>query len=199
MDGNNSTCPICAKGHLTQKKESDDVKFGDERVIVDGLLFSICDACGSEVTSPEESRHNKRLILEKKKQLDGFLSGKEIRMIRKECGITQQEASKIFGGGEAAFSKYENGDLVQSTAMDRLLRVAYAIPEAYRWLASFAGVISDGNTDIVKNIINTTFDTTDTKPTHKMLSVEHREVLSWGGTYNEAANMSVNCNAAESA
>jgi HTH-type transcriptional regulator/antitoxin MqsA len=54
-------------------------------------------------------------------------------------GLTQETASKIFGGGENAFSKYESGKVAQSAAMDRLLRLAYEFPFVFHWLMAFSG------------------------------------------------------------
>jgi len=44
-----------------------------------------------------------------------------------------------------AFSKYENDDVMQSDAMDRLIRLAYTIPEAYKSLLDKAALSNDRN------------------------------------------------------
>lgn len=70
----------------------------------------------------------------------GLLTGEEIRKIRSFLGITQNEAATIFGGGTVAFSKYENNDVIQSVSMDKLLRVASEVPEAFHVLARKVGL-----------------------------------------------------------
>lgn len=75
-----------------------------------------------------------------KKKVDGLLIGCEIKALRSPLGISQAQASVIFGGGPVAFFKYENDDVMQSEAMDKLLRVANDVPAAFKHLAQKAGV-----------------------------------------------------------
>ncbi|HEC06256.1 MAG TPA: type II toxin-antitoxin system MqsA family antitoxin, partial [Thiolapillus brandeum] len=70
-----------------------------------------------------------------KKQVDGLLSGAEVRALREKLGLSQADAAKVFGGGPVAFSKYESDDVAQSEAMDKLLRLAAEIPAAFEVLA----------------------------------------------------------------
>jgi HTH-type transcriptional regulator/antitoxin MqsA len=74
-----------------------------------------------------------------KKEVDGLLTGKEIKELRSRFRITQAQAAKIFGGGPVAFSKYEADDVSQSEPMDKLLRVALSVPGAFAWLSKEAG------------------------------------------------------------
>ena len=74
-----------------------------------------------------------------KKEVDGLLTGQEIKALRKRYNLTQAQAASIFGGGPVAFSKYESDDVMQSEPMDNLLRVASQIPDAVAWLAQRAG------------------------------------------------------------
>lgn len=133
-------CPVCAEGSLLNKISTENVEYGDTLLVVKDLSSSVCDTCGAEVTGLEDSRLNKRLILEARKSADGLLPGIVVKAQRNRYGVTQKESAKIFGGGAVAFSKYESGDLAQSVPMDRLLRVAFAVPEAMEWLADYADV-----------------------------------------------------------
>jgi hypothetical protein len=65
------------------------------------------------------------------KEVDGMLSGTEVRAIRKSYSLSIEDAGKIFGGGPVAFSKYENDDLVQSQPMDAALRLAQSSKSAF--------------------------------------------------------------------
>lgn len=40
-----------------------------------------------------------------------LLSPLVIRAIREVCGLSQQEAARVFGGGAKAFEKYESGEV----------------------------------------------------------------------------------------
>jgi HTH-type transcriptional regulator/antitoxin MqsA len=75
-----------------------------------------------------------------KKQVQGLLTGNELQVLRKRWGLKQADAAKVFGGGPVAFSKYESDDVMQSDAMDKLLRLAAEVPAALDKLMSDAGV-----------------------------------------------------------
>ncbi|MGC0990115.1 type II toxin-antitoxin system MqsA family antitoxin [Pantoea agglomerans] len=132
-------CPACLEGTLTVCHEQQPVSYKGETKLLP-LRFSVCDCCASELALPLDLRENKRISNEFKKQVDKLLTGCQLRTIRTEIwGITQQQASKIFGGGSKAFSKYESEDVIQSEAMDKLMRVASALPEAFDLLKQMAG------------------------------------------------------------
>ncbi|MEI6858507.1 MAG: type II toxin-antitoxin system MqsA family antitoxin [Shewanella sp.] len=130
---NISICPICEEGNLEAKIGINEVEYKNHTKNLP-MHFSECECCGSEQASPVELRTNKRLMTEFKKQVDGLLTGKELKEIRLELSLTQADAARIFGGGPVAFSKYEADDVAQSEAMDKLLRTAHALPEAYAYL-----------------------------------------------------------------
>jgi HTH-type transcriptional regulator/antitoxin MqsA len=55
-----------------------------------------------------------------------------IKAIREVCGLTQQEAARVFGGGPKAFEKYEAGEVAPSSSMRRLLLLAARRPDLFR-------------------------------------------------------------------
>lgn len=131
-------CPICEAGPLVPETAENEVTYkGHTRTLP--LLMSVCQACGSEQASGQQVRDNKRAMLAFRKEVDGLLTGAELRALRERLGITQTQAAQLFGGGPVAFSKYENDDVAQSEAMDRLVRLAAAVPAALQWLAHRAG------------------------------------------------------------
>lgn len=139
MDANSKTCPICGAGQLHVRVVQEESEYKGHKGFTP-LHFSECDVCGSEQTNPQQARANKRAMIAFKKQVDGLLTGTEVRTLRERLGINQTQAAQIFGGGPVAFSKYESDDVAQSEAMDKLLRLAAAIPEAFAHLARNAGV-----------------------------------------------------------
>jgi HTH-type transcriptional regulator/antitoxin MqsA len=139
---NTSVCSICEEGNLQAHVDSNVVEYKSHKKELP-LHYSECDCCGSEVSLPAQSRTNKRLMNEFKKQVDGLLTGTELKEIRLALGLTQADAAKIFGGGPVAFSKYEADDVAQSEAMDKLLRVAQAVPEAYAHLTHNSSFMED--------------------------------------------------------
>ncbi|WLP18221.1 type II toxin-antitoxin system MqsA family antitoxin [Klebsiella michiganensis] len=136
---NNNICPVCGAGHLTVEMDYDDVTY---KGVTKNLpaRFSVCDECGSESATPVDLRENKRIFNEFKKSVEGLVTGRELKRIRTEVWcITQEQAASIFGGGPKAFSKYESDDVIQSEAMDKLIRLAADIPEAFLKLRELSG------------------------------------------------------------
>ena len=113
-------CPLCGEGHITPRTESMQTEYrGQQGTVM--LRYAECDSCGSEITGDADGRANKRAVLAFRKSVDGLLTGAEIRAIREKCGVTQEQAARIFGGGPKAFSKYEADDVAPSEAMNTLL------------------------------------------------------------------------------
>ncbi|HHF3183987.1 TPA: type II toxin-antitoxin system MqsA family antitoxin [Vibrio alginolyticus] len=139
---NTTTCSICEEGNLQPHVGHNLVDYKGHQKELD-IHYSECDCCGSEITVPAQSRANKRLMTEFKKQVDGLLTGKELRELRLGFGLTQADAAKVFGGGPVAFSKYEADDVAQSEAMDKLLRLAQALPKAYAYLTHNSTYMED--------------------------------------------------------
>ncbi len=134
-----SICPFCNVGMLEAKTEMSAAEYGGvARDLL--LLFSECDHCGSEISNAEQSRANKRAMMAFKKSVDGLLLGTEVRALRGQLGVTQAQAAQIFGGGPVAFSKYESDDVMQSEAMDKLLRLAASVSGAFEHLAQAASL-----------------------------------------------------------
>jgi len=134
MTTSHEVCPICGEGHLSSKIGKNAVEYKGNFTDLD-MLFSVCDSCGSEQSDAKQLRANKRAMIAFRKQADGLLTGEQVRNARERLGITQADASRIFGGGPIAFSKYESDDVAQSEAMDKLLRVAVTIQPAFNYLA----------------------------------------------------------------
>jgi len=132
-DTSRPICPICGEGYLDALVGKNIVEYKDRTGELDAK-YCICDVCGAEQINATQARDNKRTMIAFKKQVDGLLTGAQVREIRERLGISQAEAATIFGGGPVAFSKYENDDVTQSEAMDKLLRLIAAMPDALKKL-----------------------------------------------------------------
>lgn len=120
-------CLACGEGTLHPHKEYNPVEVNGQTVSLP-LQYSVCDHCGAELTHAAQSQANKRAMVAAEKQTHGLLAGSSIRAFRKQYKLSQQEAAQIFGGGKVGFSRYENDDIVQSQAMDSLLRLCMQQP-----------------------------------------------------------------------
>lgn len=125
-----SICPLCDSGSLKSSQSTEPFSYAGSCLEIRGYVFSVCASCGAETVLPEQARINDRLIADAKRQHDGLLVSTEIREWRKALGLTQAQAAELLGGGANAFSKYERGEVIQSQAMDLLMRVAWHSPEA---------------------------------------------------------------------
>lgn len=139
-------CPVCGEGHLVEHTHARDAELEGYSYVVKGLRHSLCDHCGEDITTPDQSRYNKRAIIEARNRAVAErdraqrLSPTDILRIRKTLGLTQVQAARVFGGGPNAFGKYENAEVGPSDGMEKLLRLAEEVPEARVWLLRRAGL-----------------------------------------------------------
>lgn len=134
----NELCPICEEGRLVPFSRIEKVSPRDGDSLSVRLDLSKCTVCGTELTTPAQTKVNQRRIADARRIADGLLTGNEIRKFRETFGITQAEAAQLFGGGPNSFSKYERGEILQSTAMDRLIRVTNEFPQIFPYLGKLA-------------------------------------------------------------
>jgi len=133
-------CPVCDSGKLDTRTYSDTFKHNGQPLQVHGLEGCECAVCGADPILPDQIKRNQARIADAKRRADGMLSGLEIRQVREQLGLTQRQAAEIFGGGAKAFAKYERGEVVQSAAMDSLLRLVDRYSVLLGEVAAFRGV-----------------------------------------------------------
>ncbi len=146
MTKSQNVCPVCGEGHLHDSIDKNKVEYKGQTTELD-MLYSVCDVCGSDQSASAQLLTNKRTMIAFKKQVDGLMAGEQVRALRERLGINQAEAAKIFGGGPVAFSKYESDDVAQSAAMDKLLRLALAVPGAFNKLAHESGILKQNTSE----------------------------------------------------
>lgn len=127
-------CSECGEGRLHPTTWEDDFRHYDGTIHVSGLQCYVCDACGADPVYPDQIVFNEKRIADAKREATGRLGGREVRKLRKQLGLTQQQAATLFGGGANAFSKYERGDVMQSLSMDRLMKAAAFVPGVLEFL-----------------------------------------------------------------
>lgn len=132
-------CPSCRTGHL-QMGQRERVFHPHGQTLVVPLLTSVCDHCGAEATSAAQHSENLRRLAARKDQYASLLMGEEILALRRRFGLTQQVASRIFGKGKIAFSRYESETTYPDESTTRLLSMAIAKPDTLKWLADQAGI-----------------------------------------------------------
>ena len=128
-------CEVCGMGTARHETTNEPLEYrGQTKEFA--LHGHVCDVCHTEYATAEDMRLNKRIKVAFEKEVDGLLSGREVKAIRERLGVTQAQAGTLFGGGPVAFCKYENDELAQSAPMDNVLRIVNAVPEAWSFLVS---------------------------------------------------------------
>ena len=135
-------CPLCGEGQVTGHHEDVAQKYGGHESMVP-MYFRSCSHCGSDFAGAEESLLNKRAMMGFRKRVDGLLSGSRVAAVREKYKLTQAQAARLLGGGPVAFSKYENDDVAQSSAMDTLLRLIDVNESAFWTLVDQKGMRSE--------------------------------------------------------
>lgn len=121
-------CLMCNSNLLSSLCEVENISYKGKKLSV-SMAYNRCNNCEHEFVVPEQIRSNDQAIILAKREVDGLLSPAAIREIRVNLGLNQEQAAMVFGGGRNAFSKYERGEVTQSVAMDKLIRLCAMRPE----------------------------------------------------------------------
>ncbi len=132
------SCPSCYKGSLREGSSERVFSPRGTKVTVP-LLTSVCDLCGAEATDAAQHAENLRRLAARKVHYGGLLMGEEILAMRRCYGLTQQLASRIFGKGKIAFSRYESETTYPDESTTRLITMAIEKPDVLKWLAEREG------------------------------------------------------------
>lgn len=132
-------CPACRAGIL-HEAQRERVFHPHSQTLVVPLLTSVCEHCGAVANSTAQHDENLRRLAERRVHYGGLLLGEDILALRQRYGLTQQLASRIFGKGKIAFSRYESETSYPDASTTLLISLAIARPDALKWLADQAGV-----------------------------------------------------------
>lgn len=133
---NKTICPICEIGTLSKQVHIGEIQYHNQAVRVPDLEYSQCNNCGADPVLADQAKRNQVRFSDARRKIDGLLSSSDIRKARRYLGLTQHAAANVFGGGLNAFSKYERGEVIQSKAMDKLIRLSCRYPDAWKFLNS---------------------------------------------------------------
>jgi HTH-type transcriptional regulator/antitoxin MqsA len=129
-----TNCKICKSEDISGFVEVEDISYKGKDLQV-SIAYSVCNNCNREFVSKPQIIQNELALRAVKKTFDGLLSSEEIVRAREELSLTQEQAARVFGGGRNAFSKYERGEVSQSVAMDKLIRICLNHRDIFRELA----------------------------------------------------------------
>jgi len=98
---------------------------------IEQLEIPTCRSCGARVFS---SHVDEQISDALRRQLH-LLSPNEIRGALRSLRMPQKELARRLGVAEATLSRWATGTVIQSRAMDNLLRLYFALPEVREALA----------------------------------------------------------------
>lgn len=144
------TCPICGAGNLSERVVEEHFSYKEHSLPVPDYRILECPVCGEALVEKESARRAEKLLKDFGRQVDGLLMAADIKRIRRKLHLTQEQMATLLGGGLKGFARYENGQVVQSRAMDNLLRILDRFPESLSVLpgvgrsqAVASGVVSE--------------------------------------------------------
>lgn len=120
-------CLMCNSVDLIAKTELENIPYKNKKLNI-SMAFTECQECGYDFVPAEQIKLNDLAVVAAKRANDGLLTPEQVLQTRLKLGLTQAQAAEVFGGGRNAFSKYERGEIAQSEAMDKLLKICAAYP-----------------------------------------------------------------------
>lgn len=112
----------CPKGHgvMEQKEIEKTVPFRGVDITVMEEAY-ICPECGLSAGTVESAGKIQQAIAEAYRKKTGLLIGGEIKKLRQNKGMTQEELAAVMNVGIASIKRWETG-AIQSRSMDQALR-----------------------------------------------------------------------------
>ncbi len=123
-------CPACGMAELVNDIRDLPYTYKNESTIIPDVEGDFCSACGEVVLGGNESARVSAAMLDFNKQVNAAIVDPNfIVKIRKKLALDQQEASRLFGGGINAFSRYETGKTKPPLALVRLFQLLDRHPD----------------------------------------------------------------------
>jgi HTH-type transcriptional regulator/antitoxin MqsA len=141
MYKNDDKCPICGEGMLERDVITETFEYKGEKVVIPNYVIFKCGNCDESIVEKDTLKTSEKTIRDFQRRVDGLLTSNEIKKIRKSFGFTQEDIGNLLGGGAKGFARYETGKVSQSKAMDNLLRIIDAHPDALDVLISAAFIL----------------------------------------------------------
>jgi len=114
-------CPLC-NGNLQYGARIESFNYKNKTFTVE-MNGEYCNECDESFYNIDDAKKNERNITLAKRHINGMLRPEDITRIRKKMGLSQIQASELFGGGVRSFHKYEKGIIVPPKSLDILLRL----------------------------------------------------------------------------
>ena len=118
-------CPECKKNLVFLKGRHHYTESGLDNIYLDGIDIADC-GCGEKIVSISNIPRLHHIIGETLIIKPSLLTGKEIRFLRKDMGMTAKRLADYLGVTKETVSRWENDGRSQGKPLDRLIRLTYA-------------------------------------------------------------------------
>jgi len=125
-------CPVCGAGVLEKKIRTETFEYKGKTKKIPNYVTYACAECGEAVVDNATLKESGKVLKDFQREVDGLLTGEQIKAVRTKLGLTQEQMAVIVGGGLKSLARYESGQVCQSKGMDNLLRILDAFPETLK-------------------------------------------------------------------
>jgi putative zinc finger/helix-turn-helix YgiT family protein len=123
-------CPECGKKEVRRStiRYTSEIKHDGRAYTVEVARLRVpkCRVCGELIF---DNAADEQIAAALRRHL-GLLSVEQIRTNREQLGLSQRDLADHLGVAVETISRWENGVLTQTRAMDRYLRVYFGVPAA---------------------------------------------------------------------
>lgn len=133
-------CAFCDVGELDTVVYTHIVKAGRSSVSVPGCSKMVCSHCGEESIPLEMYGENAKLVEAALAATPAAISRALLKSLRERFGLSQRDASKLFGAGDASFAKWESGQSEMSGPAALLAQCALNVSGVIEYLAHLSDV-----------------------------------------------------------
>lgn len=123
-------CPSCGSAAVTAVAKQSQVAASDGTVLEYTAPFLECGDCGERFQMPEQAQAAHLARVAALRAHEGLLTPMEIRALRVQLGLTQEELERRIRAGKKSVVRWESGRVRQSRANDALLRQLVALRSA---------------------------------------------------------------------
>ena len=131
-------CPTCGVGNLVEGVRNVPYTYKGKKTVLKAVKGRFCDnrKCREVVIDKDESARTSKEMLEFNKKVNAELTPIALlTQVREQFKLTQQQAAKVFGGGQNAFSRYESGKTKPPVALVKLFKVLQKHPDLFEEIA----------------------------------------------------------------
>lgn len=121
-------CPLCGEKSYQHRVKSMTLHYKSQPITVKQPGYW-CSSCNDGVIGGEDRKATQKELQTQRAKIDGLLPPDEIKKIREQLNLTQQQAGELFGGGVNAFSRYERGETPVPRALSQIFTLLHAHPE----------------------------------------------------------------------